>query len=248
MRIFFHKKFYDVYENDPAAASGRMESVIRDLGEFDFIEPEPASIDEIRLCHTDDHINYVRKRNVVFEMALLAAGGAISAAQIACEGESAFALIRPPGHHASSNSCWGFCFFNNIAIAISKLLKEEKVNSALILDFDLHYGDGTASIFRDNRNIAYFHPEDNHRQDFINHIELRLAQNPADIIAVSAGFDRHIEDWGGLLTTDDYYVIGELVKKYAIKNSRGCRFGVLEGGYNHQVLGKNVRAFIDGLG
>ncbi len=68
-----------------------------------------------------------------------------------------------------------------------------------------------------------------------------------DILAVSAGFDRHEEDWGGLLTTEDYRTIGALVKTYSRKACQGRRFAVLEGGYNHSVLGQNVRAFIEGM-
>ena len=68
-----------------------------------------------------------------------------------------------------------------------------------------------------------------------------------DILAVSAGFDRHEDDWGGMLTTEDYRTIGRHVKEAALRVCQGRRFGVLEGGYNHTVLGLNVRAFIEGM-
>jgi acetoin utilization deacetylase AcuC-like enzyme len=180
-------------------------------------------------------------------MAMLAAGGAIKAAEIAMDGEAAFALIRPPGHHASADSCWGFCFFNNMAVAISKLIEQKKIRTALILDFDLHYGDGTANIFQGNPDVTYFHPEDGNRQGFVDHVARFLDKGGADIIAVSAGFDRHIEDWGRLLSTEDYKTMGQQVKGFALKNCQGRRFGVLEGGYNHNVLGRNVRAFLEGM-
>ena len=66
------------------------------------------------------------------------------------------------------------------------------------------------------------------------------------MIAVSAGFDNHEADWGGLLKTEDYEYMGELVRDAARRNNGGG-FGILEGGYNHNVLGKNVLAFIQGL-
>src|SRR5512137_1498496 len=127
MKVVYSRRFTGDYENDPAAAPGRMEAIIGELGGFEVIEPGPAELDDIRLCHTGYHISYVQRYGSVFEMAMLAAGGAVKAAEMACSGEPAFAVIRPPGHHASADSCWGFCFFNNMAIAISRLIKERKI-------------------------------------------------------------------------------------------------------------------------
>ena len=64
---------------------------------------------------------------------------------------------------------------------------------------------------------------------------------------MSAGFDRHEADWGRLLKTEDYEAIGRMVRGFAQRSCRGRRFGVLEGGYNHQVLGRNVRALCSGM-
>ena len=93
----------------------------------------------------------------------------------------------------------------------------------------------------------YHHPEDRSRQEFVDGIARFLEEQKADIIAVSAGFDRGVEDWGGLLTTEDYQTIGKLVKEFSLKVCQGRRYGVLEGGYNHGVLGQNVKAFLDGM-
>jgi acetoin utilization deacetylase AcuC-like enzyme len=247
MKVVYHPRCTEVYESDPAAAAGRMEAMVKELGGFEFVEPPAASLDDIRLCHTAHHIGYVQRYGYVFEAAALAAGGAVLAAETAIKGEPAFGLIRPPGHHASADSCWGFCFFNNIAIAITRLIGEKKIKTALILDFDLHFGDGTANIFGSNPDVIYFHPEDGDRQEFVDHVGRFLGQCRADIIAVSAGFDRHIEDWGRLLATEDYKTIGQQVKQFAVSNCAGRRFGLLEGGYNHDVLGRNVKAFLEGM-
>jgi acetoin utilization deacetylase AcuC-like enzyme len=249
MRVIFHERFYDVYTADPAAAAGRMEAIVRVLGrDFEFQTPPPASEEDLALVHTRSHVEGIRRYKEIYEVAVLSAGGAILASDSAWEGEPAFGLIRPPGHHASPDSCWGFCYFNNIAIAVRKLLRQGKGKKAFILDFDLHFGDGTENSFIGNPNVEYFHPEGGSSQDFVQAIQERLDRAGSfDILAVSAGFDRHVDDWGGLLDTEDYRKIGSLVKIYSQRICGGRRFGLLEGGYNHDVLGDNVRASIEGM-
>jgi acetoin utilization deacetylase AcuC-like enzyme len=249
MKIVFHERFYEEYASDPAAAEGRMEAIVRALGrDFEFLPPSPASEKDVGLVHTPDHIERVKRSRHTYEVALLSAGGAILASQIAWKGEPAFGLVRPPGHHASPDSCWGFCFFNNLAIAVRKLLREKKIKKALILDFDLHFGDGTENAFLGTPEVEYFSPPGAYGQDYIDSIGERFEKAAGyEILAVSAGFDRHVEDWGGFLETEDYRRIGTLVKRYSGKHCAGRRFGVLEGGYNHGVLGRNVRAFLEGM-
>ncbi|MFO7966157.1 MAG: histone deacetylase family protein [Archaeoglobaceae archaeon] len=242
MKIVFHPRFHQVYTYDPASEAGRMEAVVSELDGLEFVEPEEANEEDILLVHSEAHLEDVRGMEKIYGTAMLSVGAAIKAARISFE-EPAFAALRPPGHHASPKSCWGFCFFNNIAIAASRLLEDGMVDKAVIVDFDLHYGDGTANIFRDDERVGYYHlPGDN--VDSISHF---LSKNEYDIIAVSAGFDRHKKDWGGILETEDYTRIGEIIKEHAEEKCEGRRFGVLEGGYNHQVLGRNVRAFVDGF-
>ncbi len=250
MHIIFHERFYEVYAREPAAAPGRMEAIVSALGQArPFLIPEPASEEDLSLIHTPGHIARLKNSSPLYEISLLAVGAACQAAELAYQGEPAFGLLRPPGHHASPDSCWGFCYFNNIAIALKKLMFKGLIKRALILDIDLHFGDGTANSFQGVPEVTYFHPESSAREDFLAQIESYLQKfTEIDILAVSAGFDRHQDDWGGLLTTDDYRTIGYLVKTYAQKFCHGRRFGVLEGGYNHQVLGQNVRAFLEGLG
>jgi acetoin utilization deacetylase AcuC-like enzyme len=245
----FHERFYEVYTHDPAAAPGRIEAIVKALErEFEFIEPEPSSERDLERVHGRQHIESIKREPLVYEVGCLAAGGAILAAEMAVEGQPAFGLIRPPGHHASPHSCWGFCYFNNIAVAIKRLLSDQKIKKALIIDFDLHYGDGTANTFRGSKEVSYSHPEGTDREVFLGNLQRSLqAEGGCDMIAISAGFDRHEEDWGGLLKTEDYLTIGRWAKEFSLKHCKGRRFGVLEGGYNHSVLGKNVRSFLQGL-
>ena len=245
MKVVYHEKFREVYSNDPAASPGRIECILEELkNSYEFVKPEPASEEDLKLIHTEAHIDYV-KRIGVYEIAVLAVGGALKAGEIAVEGEPAFGLIRPPGHHASPDHCWGFCFFNNIAIAVEKLRRLRKVNRVLIVEFELHYGYGTENAFRGEPNITYYHLP---RTNFLEELERMLCETKDyDLVAVSAGFDRHVEDWGGMLTTQDYTQIGEAIKRFSEKVCSGKRFAVLEGGYNHRVLGKNVKAFLEGF-
>ena len=101
-KIIFHENFYQTYSSDPAADSGRMESIIEALADFELIKPPFATVDDILLVHTEDHLARVKfSRDPVYEIALLAVGGAILAAELALKREPLFAAIRPPGHHAS---------------------------------------------------------------------------------------------------------------------------------------------------
>jgi acetoin utilization deacetylase AcuC-like enzyme len=249
MNVIFHNRFYEVYTHDPAAAPGRMEAIVRTLeGEFEFVEPEPAPERDLERVHGRQHVQSIKGDSSIFEIGRLAAGGAILAGEMACQGHPAFGLIRPPGHHASPHSSWGFCYFNNVAISIKKLLSAGKIKNALILDFDLHFGDGTSNTFAGSQEVSYVHPGGANREAYLNDLQGNLLnEKKYDIIAVSAGFDRHEDDWGGLLKTEDYHSIGIWAKEFSIEHCQGRRFGVLEGGYNHSVLGRNVKSFLQGF-
>ena len=245
MKVIFHENFYGVYTSDPAAATGRMEAVMEVVeSHVDFIKAEAASEADIAAIHTKAHIEHVKGQGL-YPIAALAAGGAIQAATIGLK-EPALGLIRPPGHHASSNSSWGFCYFNNMAVALKRLKLSNRIESAYVLDIDLHFGDGTENILGDKGYVTVHNCEGNSRDAYMNEVADKMAQCQADIIGISAGFDNHKEDWSGTLSTDDYREIGRLVRAAARRCGGGC-FAILEGGYNHQVLGHNVLALVEGL-
>jgi len=245
MKVVFDVSFNSVYSSDPASAAGRMTSVTASLPtDTEFICPESATVKQLQLAHSDDHINKIRDEGV-FDIAALAAGGAIRAARIGLT-EPCFGLIRPPGHHASKDSAWGFCYFNNMAVALLTLKSETLINTAFVLDIDLHYGDGTDNILGACSWVQICNPAKNNRAQYINEVSAMLSEINVDMIGISAGFDNHKEDWGGLLSTEDYFVIGRLVNKAARRSAAGF-FAILEGGYNHQVLGQNVCALINGM-
>jgi len=245
MKVIFHEDFYQVYTSDPASAEGRMEAVMEVIQpHVEFVETEPASEADITTVHTKAHVEHVRNCGL-YPIASLAAGGAIQAAAIGLK-EPSFALIRPPGHHASSGSSWGFCYFNNMAIALEVLKRKKKIKTSYILDIDLHFGDGNVNILGNRSYVTVHNVEANHRKAYLKEVADEMDRVRADIIGISAGFDNHEEDWGGVLKTEDYREIGRKVRETALRCNGGF-FGILEGGYNHQVLGHNVLALIQGL-
>jgi acetoin utilization deacetylase AcuC-like enzyme len=245
MKVIYHKDFEESYTSDPAAAPGRMEAVINAIkGHVTLVKATAASEEDIAAVHTKTHMERVRAAGL-YDISALAAGGAIQAAQTGLT-EPCFGLIRPPGHHASANASWGFCYFNNMAVALEKLKREKKIDRAFVLDFDLHFGDGTVNILEDRGYVTIYNPSTSNRDEYLRNVEKKLSAQQADMIAISAGFDNHKEDWGGVLATQDYHEMGRMVREAALRNQGGC-FAILEGGYNHRVLGKNVLALIQGL-
>jgi len=245
MKVVYHPEFKEVYTNDPAAEAGRMEAVLEVITPHaQMVEPEPAPDQAISRVHTSEHIAWVKQRGL-HPIAALAAGAALQAARIGL-GEPCFGLLRPPGHHASAGTSWGFCYYNNLAVALTALKDEGEIASAHILDIDLHYGDGTVNILEGKDWVRVYNPEARDRQGYLPELAAELAGRRADLLAISAGFDMHLDDWGGRLSTGDYGEIGRLAAA-AARRAGGGVFAVLEGGYNHAVLGRNVLALMQGM-
>ncbi|MHC4422750.1 MAG: histone deacetylase family protein, partial [Planctomycetota bacterium] len=139
---------------------------------FEALAPRPASPEEILRVHTRDHLEdiaetarraplhldpdtYVSPQS--FEVALLAAGGCVELVRRVARGElrSGFAAVRPPGHHAEAGHAMGFCLFNNVAIAARALQAEEGLERVLILDWDVHHGNGTQHQFEEDPSVLY---------------------------------------------------------------------------------------------
>src|SRR5208337_4070434 len=104
-----------------------------------------------------------------------------------------FALVRPPGHHAGGDFNGGFCFFNNIAVAVKKMLAAGAIGSGLVVDIDLHYGNGTAHIFKDDPRVKFRNISAPTRPEFFEMLEQAVADGGEyDIVGCSAGFDTYI--------------------------------------------------------
>ena len=136
------------------------------------LEPRPASADDLALNHGAEHIERVGATAGVpyfafdadtptsarsYETARLAAGGylALLDAIMAGEADNGFALVRPPGHHAEANRAMGFCLFNNVAIGARHLRARHGLGRVLIVDWDVHHGNGTQRSFYDDPTVLY---------------------------------------------------------------------------------------------
>lgn len=249
LKVVYHPMYEEDYPTASVETPERVRVIREELnGDGEFITPKAASEEDIVLVHTRPLLQKVKRDPLLFEVASLAAGGAVHAAQLAWEGIPSFGLIRPPGHHASPGSHWGFCFFNNMAIAVEKLLREGKLQRVLILDIDLHFGDGTHNFFEGRSDVVVTNIQEEERRSFLDKIAEALETAlPYDLIAISAGFDRYLLDWGGTLEMEDYRVIGAMVAEKAVSSCHGRRFAILEGGYYLPHLGKNARSLIEGL-
>ena len=93
-----------------------------------------------------------------YETALLAVGGILNAASLVMKGDldNVFCAVRPPGHHAEKNKAMGFCYFNNVAIAAKYIQQEWGIKKVMIVDFDVHHGNGTQHIFEQDPTVFYY--------------------------------------------------------------------------------------------
>jgi acetoin utilization deacetylase AcuC-like enzyme len=148
-------------------------SGLLETGKCSIVKPKLARLKDVELVHEPDYINLVKRLcksggglldlgdTVVspksFEVALLAIGGAIEAVKLVAaeKFQNAFALVRPPGHHAGRYYALGFCIFNNAAVAVDYLLRYFGLKRILILDIDAHHGNGTQEIFYNTNKVLY---------------------------------------------------------------------------------------------
>lgn len=156
----------------------RLRAILRGLKEHELwdqlMHPQPvaAKEEDILLVHTKTHLDFIREcsrkgsvqidpdthvSSGSFEAATLAVGAALQAVRGIMEEEfqNAFAAVRPPGHHATSDRAMGFCLFNNIAIAARYLIQNFRLQRVLIMDWDVHHGNGTQEIFQDDPSVIY---------------------------------------------------------------------------------------------
>ncbi|MCS6936553.1 MAG: histone deacetylase [Candidatus Bipolaricaulota bacterium] len=236
----------------------------------EFVPAEPASDEDLLRVHTPKHIEDVKHLRFsdpdsprypgIFEYARLSAGAAIQAMRL-----NGFSLMRPPGHHAARERVAGFCYFNNIAIAV-----KASGQKTLIVDIDGHHGDGTQAIFLGDPQVVYIslhsfpnypgtglrseqncynYPLPFHCGDALYLRTLGEALESIDLtgieqVAISAGFDTYHKDpLASLgLTTECYERIGRRLRALGLPT-----FAVLEGGYCVEDLGKNIHALLRGL-
>ena len=180
--VIFSPKYYqhNTGKNHPESAK-RLGAIVNELKRgklsksknWQFVTPEKARIEDVELVHDIEYIKFVEtfcksggglidlEDTVVspesFEVALYAVGGTLKAVNLVMEKkfENAFALVRPPGHHAEKFRAFGFCIFNNIAIAARYLLKKFNLRRILILDIDAHHGNGTQETFYETNKVLY---------------------------------------------------------------------------------------------
>jgi acetoin utilization deacetylase AcuC-like enzyme len=241
--------------------------ILKEKG-YEFLAPEAASEEDLLRAHDTEYIWNLKKGLVedtdtpayenIYEYARLSAGGAILAAKV-----NGFSIMRPPGHHAGRNGAAlgaytrGFCYLNNIAIAVKTLNKP-----TLILDIDGHHGNGTQEIFLGDKKAVYtsLHryphypgtgyvsegnclnfplPADCGDAVYLKTLDEALGMidiRKFDGVAVSAGFDTHAGDLASLGLTEKGYV--EIGKRIAALQKP--TFFILEGGYMGEKMGKDI--------
>jgi len=205
-----------------------------------------------------------------------AAGAAVLGVDLVMENRAhaAFCCVRPPGHHAETSRAMGFCIFNNIAVGAAHALVHHGLERVAIVDFDVHHGNGTEQIFRDDSRILFcstfqhpFYPFTGHEAETANLVDAPLPAGtgsdafrgairehwlPAldrfrpQLLMISAGFDGHVEEDMAhfMLLDDDYAWITGQLSEIARRHADGRIVSCLEGGYALSALGRSAIAHL----
>ncbi len=208
--------------------------------------------------------------------ALRAAGAAVEATDLVLAGKvvTAFCNIRPPGHHAERSAAMGFCFFNNVAVGIHHALDVHGLERVALIDFDVHHGNGSADIFRDDPRVLMcsifeknLYPFNGEEALGVNMVNVGLEPGAASdafraavserwlpaldafkpqLIYVSAGFDAHREDDMSHLglIESDYAWVTRQIMDVAARHCGGRVVSSLEGGYVLSPLARSAAAHI----
>lgn len=271
MKIIYNKIFLEHDTGDHPENKNRLKHF------FQLRDTKIRSGEEyLSLAHSKKHIEFIKKASHdemfadadtklskrSYEVACYAVGAAIKAAN-----ENAFALVRPPGHHAMSEHSMGFCLFNNIAIAALHLINQGK--KVFILDIDVHHGNGTEQILFRKKNAMFcslhqfpaypgsgqlsqanciniplkIGTEDNEYISKLNElVKPKLKEFSPDIVGISAGFDSYYKDFKFMNPTVGFKLTTKSYK--AVKNliKPYDHFCVLEGGYNPDSIKEGVNA------
>lgn len=205
-----------------------------------------------------------------------AAGAAVHGTDLVIGGKvaSAFCSVRPPGHHAEHDRAMGFCLFNNVAVGAAHALAAHGLTRVAVADFDVHHGNGTEDIFRDDPRVLMvstfqhpFYPFSGIEGRSKRMVNIPLAAGstgeqfraaverdwlPAleafqpEMLFVSAGFDAHREDGMAMLglVETDYAWVTRALARVAERHAGGRMVSVLEGGYELDALGRSVVAHL----